>query len=138
MFASLTAFVTAIAAGRFDREVVDGSHELDYEAEQLVILMRRPDDAAVRVLREVLGDVGWRVHADGAGADEDSGPSEQFVGAYYNSEVIGDNIQDLADLAQDLQLLVANAGVGEIDGLCDEDEEQAIFAYGPTPRLCSR
>lgn len=65
----------------------------------------------------------------------DDGPSDdQFVGFFVASASIGDDIDSLADLCLLLHARVAAAGVGEVDGLCDEGDEQAIFAYGPDAR----
>lgn len=90
-------------------------------------------DRVAVALADPLGPEGWNVSTDrSTGGDDDDDDDEQhFLGAFYDSEGIGDNMLALAELADELAELVERAGVGEVDGLCDEGDEQAIFTYGP-------
>ena len=122
-------FMAGVAAGTLP-EGVTGSVVMDYDAGQIVIDVTHESDQVREAIRALVGDTAWRTSL-GEASEGDAGEPQQFLGAYYSSEGIGDNIMALAELSDELAELVAHAGVGEVDGLCDEGDEQAIFSYGP-------
>ena len=121
-------FMAAMANGNLP-EGVSGSVAMDYDAGQIVIFVERESEQLHEEIRAIVGDAAWRTTV-GTSSDEEDEP-QHFLGAYYASEGIGDNIMALDELSEELAELVERAGVGEVDGLCDEGDEQAIFSYGP-------
>jgi hypothetical protein len=122
--------MTAVDAGTAP-EGVDGSHEMDYAARQVVILVSSNDEAVETALTALLGEHGWRTKFVGAPRHTDEPDPQHFVGAYFSTAAVGDDVDSLAELDLELSDVVERAGVGDVDGLCDEGDEQAIFAYGP-------
>ena len=61
----------------------------------------------------------------------DDEPAEQFVGVYFATNSVDDHIDEWARLMNLLDEAVEASGLGELDGHCDENDEQAVFAYGP-------
>jgi hypothetical protein len=122
-------FMAAMENGTLP-EGVPGSVAMDHDAGQIVIYVDREDEQLREQIRAIVGDAAWRTTL-GTSSDDEDDEAQQFLGAYYSSEGIGDNIVALAELSDELAALVEQARVGEVDGLCDEGDEQAIFTYGP-------
>lgn len=130
MWQAYHRFVAALGAGSLPKGVTGGV-AMDYDAGQIVIYVDRDDEPLRRAIRELVGDSAWRMTLGAETLDSDRDDDDRhFLGAYYNSEGIGDDIGALGELSDELCDLVERAGVGEIDGLCDEGDEQAIFMYG--------